>query len=183
MEDYRNFRMYCRVIDKLLSALIYISLIIFPCVTEIILSTQLEKECVFIMLMVCGAIQTIISTIGGFRLGVAWAINVNRTIHIEEKRKYCDDVWCACPTTYRSLFSAGYIIYFLPQWALCNMIIAWVFGSSGMPIYVHILVYLPLMTYVVFLFVGFAFEKAIESEEITCKTNYSEIKNEIVDPK
>jgi hypothetical protein len=95
--------MFClKVSCTMFSSFIYITLILIPWITEIIVVTYQEDEHKIITLLVCGIIQTIISIYGGFRMGVSWNM-------------CCNPVnWSGSPTNYKSLFSPGYVVYFLP---------------------------------------------------------------------
>lgn len=180
--------MYCeqlcgclRIIGRMLSALTFISIIIFPWIAEIILITYQAREHQLITMAVCGSIQTLVAVYSGIRLGIYWTkcgCNDYSKLSLEEKRKFGNlgyDTWCRCPTNYESMFSTGYPIYFLPQWVFTNMIIAWKIGSSaGMPLYVHLMVYMPLMVYLLSLFIGFSYVRATEYEEtLSCAINSS----------
>ena len=112
----------CRVFVKMFSALIYISLIIFPWIIEIIIVTQqTEKQQRITTLVVCGSIQTVIAIYGAFKMGKDCTRSCSAA-NRNEKDDGCSDIWCGCPTDYKSLFTAGYIIYWLPTWLVTNMI-------------------------------------------------------------
>ena len=172
---YRYSKIFCRMF----SGFMYIALILFPWITEIILITQQTNEHRIITLVVCGTLQTIVSIYGGIKMGIfsgkscCVSKNIRKKENFEEEiDELCKEAWCGCPTKYHSLFSSGYVIYFLPQWIATNMIITWALLGQAvvLPLYVHIMTYMPLLVYLPFLFVGCAFQKAIDDE-----SDYSEI--------
>jgi len=168
-----TFFSYLRVAGRMLSAFIYVSLIIFPWVAEIILVTQQTLEHKIITLVVCGSLQTLVSIYGGLIMGIIWGKCCGLG-HSKKKTKtakttedeLCREAWCGCPTDYKSLFSAGYVIYWLPEWIATNLIISWALLGAGhsLPLYAHIMIYMPILVYLPFAFAGCAFEKAMEDE-------------------
>jgi len=159
---------YCclKVSGAMLSSFIYIALILFPWIAEIILVKHQTNEHAIITLIVCGVLQTILSLYGGFKMGSSWVQNVNAAK--TNNKLDCSDIWCECPFNYKSLLSAGYVIYFLPQWVVTNMIISWVLVQIvSLPVYAHIMVYMPLLAYFPALFVGCAYSYSITNNAYT----------------
>lgn len=159
-----------RIVGRMFSGFMYIFLIIFPWVTEIILVSQQTIEHKIITLVVCGSLQTLVSIYGGIIMGITWgkccgfAHGKKKNSHKEDE--LCRETWCGCPTNYKSLFSSGYVIYWLPLWVATNMIISWAILGAGhaLPLYAHIMTYLPLLVYLPFAFAGCACQKAMEDE-------------------
>jgi hypothetical protein len=170
LSQVNNFCCGLRVVGRVFSGFMYIFLIIFPWVTEIILVTQQTLEHKILTIVVCGSLQTLVSIYGGVIMGIMWG-KCCGFAHGKKKNKksedeLCQETWCGCPTNYKSLFSAGYVIYWLPGWVATNMIISWALLGAGhaLPLHAHIMTYLPLLTYLPFAFAGCAYEKAIEDE-------------------
>lgn len=159
---------YSKIIGTMFTGFMYIFLIIFPWVIEIILITQQIPQHQIITLTVCGSIQTIISIFGGFKMGMDSKVNCCSK---KTGKDSCEDIWCGCPTNYRSLFSGGYVLYFLPQWIVANMIISWTLLNHSVvfPLYTHIMIYMPILMYTPFLFIGCAYSKSIEDGYIEIK--------------
>src|SRR4029078_9041062 len=142
----------CRLIKTIGAAVLFIFFIIFPSITELILAANLSYENVLIMLIVCGSLQTLFAMYGAIRLGMTifdTCISYG---------KEWPDFWGKCQCTeLTTLTTGGYIIFTLPQWVLINMSITWHYSiKNSLPLYVHIPVYLPLITYTMFIFVGYA---------------------------
>ena len=114
-----------RVFVKMFSGLIYISLIVFPWVIEIIVATQVTETEKITTFVVCGSIQTVVSIYGAFKMGRALGPCCSKSKNEQEQQDQWDDIWGGSPTDYRSLFTAGYIIYWLPTWVITNMAISW----------------------------------------------------------
>jgi hypothetical protein len=149
-----------------LSAFLYIFLILFPWIIEIIVTSQISYEQSEIAIGICGILQIPIAIYGGYKLG----------IFIYE---LCNDAsatgnhfWCGSFTDFGTFLSGGYILYFLSPWALTNTIILWVIAKKIiLSLYVHMMVYMPLLGYITFIFVGYAVKKAIS------QTDYQPVSN------
>ena len=155
----------CRLPKGLLAILtsfMYVFLIIFPWVVEIIVITQQSEQSQIITICVCASIQMLISLYGGAMLGNAW-----RSTQVSKlpERERCANIWCGSITNYKSLLSAGYIIYFLPQWVCTNIIITWVLNGNKvvLPLYAHLLSYMPFLLYAISIFVGYAVTQTREN--------------------
>ena len=61
---------WMRVLCKMFCTFMYGFLILIPWITEIIVVTQISTEDKIVTVLVCGVIQTIISIIGGLRMGI-----------------------------------------------------------------------------------------------------------------
>ncbi len=158
-KTYQYFKRFLSVF----TAFMYMVLIIFPSVTEIIAITQQDNQQKIYTLITCAIIQIIISIYGGIKLGTDWY--KSKSIP-DQHNTICRNIWCGSFTDYNSLFSAGYIIYMLPQWWLTNAIIAWVLSGNNiiLPFYVHLMIYIPLLIYCPIVFMGYAFAKTAENE-------------------
>lgn len=158
----------------MLVALIYGSFIIVPSITEIILASRLIKENSIIM-GACGVIQTFLSIYLSFRLGTV--INDFNGITPDKCSKLCGEIWYFSPIDWRGLFSVGYVIITLPHWVV-NIFISWVVGSSGMPLYAYLIIYLPLIVFMPAWVVVIAYKKAVHLED-DIKQTYSKLQNDI----
>ena len=169
LETINNVCSCLRVFGIMFTGFMYIFMILVPWIAEIIIVSQQSEEHRIITLLVCGVVQTIISIYGGLKMGVSWfhCVNTNtKTIDYVSRYQMHNDIWCGSLVNYKSLFSAGYIIYFLPQWVATNMIIAWVLlAKISLPLYVHILLYTPLLSYFISLSIGFAYAHAIRNND------------------
>lgn len=156
---------YLTGICAMFSAFIYIVLIMFPWIIEIILVTQQKHPEIIITLTVCGAIQTLISMLGGFKMGMDSRASCVNCIC----KDGCNNIWCGCFTKPRTLFTSGYVIYFLPQWVVTNMIVSWALigANVALPLYTQIMIYTPILVYTPSLFVGYAFQKSGEDGAYT----------------
>jgi hypothetical protein len=88
---------------------IYLVFIILPSITEIILVNQQTYHERTITLIVCASIQTLISILGSFKMGINWMKAVKETTQYT----ICNDTWCGCFTTPESLVSPGFAVYTL----------------------------------------------------------------------
>ena len=156
----------CICFSTIITAFLFMFLILCPSVIEIVIVTQLSKDLKYIVVLVCGCITTLIAIIGGFKLGAS----IPKCCADK-----CDGPCCAfwCGTTEdvpncSSILSPGYIIYSLPQWIVTNMITSWALLGDGIILhfYVHLMIYMPLLMYPIFIFVGWAYEKATKSDYI-----------------
>ena len=157
---YKCFKRFMSVF----TAFMYMVLIIFPSVIEIIAITQQDNQQKNYTLITCAIIQIIISIYGAIKLGTGWYQHKNGP----SEKDICGNMWCGSFTDYNSLFSAGYVVYMLPQWILTNMITLWVLSDSVnniiLPFYVHLMIYIPLLIYLPVVFMGYAFAKTAENE-------------------
>src|SRR5439155_4487718 len=109
----------------------------------------------------CGTLQTLLAIYGGLKCG--FLIYESCNCKKGDDKSICDSFWCGSITDFNSLLSGGYLIYFLPQWVITNAIISWVVINNKviLPFYVHIMIYMPLLVYPTFIFVGYSIKKAV----------------------
>ena len=171
LECVTKGRIYYRCIKMVFSAFMYIFMILFPWIIEIIIVSQISFEKTAIAVLVCGILQTVIAIYGGFQLG---------TLIYEKGKKYdesdkkddddidiCESFWCESPTDFSTLLTGGYIIYFLPQWIVTNIIISWVLSHKFfiLPFYIHLMIYMPLLLYPTSVFVSYSMKKAMSESD------------------
>ena len=143
-------------VESMLCAFLYISLIVFPTIIESILLAQQTSENQIITLLICGIIQTILSINASFRWGFM-SRNSEKYHEEDQSNEYFNKVWCKPITKYDSLFSTSHIVYLLPQWIVTNMISSWALVDHDiiLPWYVHLLIYAPLIVFIIFFTIGF----------------------------
>lgn len=172
LECITKTKSLCKCFGTIFIAFLFAFLILCPSIIEIVVVTQLPKDLKYIVVLACGCFTTLIAIIGGFKLGSSIP---------ECYKNKCNDCCCGknnckfwCGTTkdvpdYSSILSPGYIIYSLPQWVVTNMITSWALLGDGIILhfYVNLMIYMPLLMYPIFIFVGWAYEKATESDYTT----------------
>jgi len=150
-------------------SLLYIGLILLPWIAEVVVATQISFENTIYMLLACGIAQATIAIYGAIRAGNVIICCKDAEEYDKNERKKCREFWCQNCIDCKSIFSGGFIIYFLPQWVLANAIISWVLINNKVviPFYVHLSIYSPLVSYVMFMFVGYAIRCTSETDEYT----------------
>ena len=171
LECITKARSQCKCFNTIFAAFLFMFLILCPSVIEIVTVTQLPKDLRYIVVLTCGCITTLIAIIGGFKLGATipscFADKCNDCCCGKNGCKF----WCTTKDVpdYSSILSPGYIVYSLPQWVVTNMIISWALLGDGIILhfYVHLMIYAPLLMYPIFIFVGWAYEKATDKSDYT----------------
>lgn len=163
-----------QIFGRMMAAFMFAISIIGPSILEIILATQQSKNYNMLMMTLYGGFQAIIAVYLGLRLGIFTIkrITIHYSVCIKEteKQKLLDELddsegMCQCPINYNFIFTIAFMAACLPISVLTNIVISLAIGSTGMPVYVNILVYLPLIMFILFYFVGIAYQKAITIEE------------------
>jgi hypothetical protein len=158
-----------RVMSSIFFSFLYIGLILFPWISEIIVVTQISVEHQVIVVLVCGVVQTLIAIYGSIRCGMivyhCCAKDCDDDYHCSANgRQLVKSFWCGRCTDLSGISSGGYVVYSLPQWVITNAIISWVLATNHpLPVYVHLMVYMPVIAYIVGLFVGYAIKKEVEN--------------------
>jgi hypothetical protein len=162
LECVTRTRTCWRYTSMISSAFLYIGLMLFPFIAECIIASQMTYEHSGIMVLICGIVQTIIAAHGGIRLSLAMYDCCTTKNPKKDNDKHCAAFWCGRPTDFSTLLSGGYIVYALPPWFLTNAIISWVIINNKvvLPFYTHLMIYMPLIAYPTFIFVGYAIKKA-----------------------
>jgi len=165
LECVTKSRIYCRCATMILSGFLYIFFILFPWISEIIVISQISLEHRALVVLVCGILQTLIAIYGGFKCGILIYESCNAKNGKDQS--FCNGFWCGSITDLKTLFTGGYIIYFLPQWIVTNAIISWVIINHSviLPYYIHIMVYMPILIYPISLFIGYSSEKAMSQSD------------------
>ena len=170
-----------RLIFSGVSAFICVSLMLFPWIIEIFVVTHQPFDYKIITMVICGAIQTLLAFYGGIAMGYTkafWHLCNGKSFknlddpELEEQERMC----CPVASKYETLYTPGYILCILPQWVLTNCIISWVLidtrDGPSLPLYVYIMVYLPLVTYIVCFVCG----SAIRTAKNTSDEEYESVK-------
>jgi len=147
-----------KISGKMFSGFMFFFMMFFPWILEIILVSRQTTENGIITLTVCGILQTIIATYGGFKMGISTQQLCSR----EEKDRYVirDSMWCGHFADYKSMFSTGYPIYILPQWVITNIFSSWMYALHGsLPIYTHVFAYMPLIIYIALMTVTYVYSQ------------------------
>ena len=173
LECVTKGRIYYRCIKMVLSAFMYIFMILFPWIIEITIASQISFEKTAIVVLVCGILQTVIAIYGGFQLGtlISQKDKKWRFYNDESDKKddidICGSFWCESPTDFSTLLTGGYIIYCLPQWIVTNIIISWVLSHKLfiLPFYVHMMIYMPILLYPTSVFVSYSMKKAMSESD------------------
>lgn len=180
LAKYNKFRICFKAIGTVMTTILFVIGIFVPWITEIIVASQLTLEQNITTVLVCGILQTIFAILGSLRLGNSIYLccsiesNKNQNAEREDDESFKERAatvwhrfWCGnkkgdC-TNFEMIISGGYTIYTLPQWFATNAIISWVIVDHKIPIpfYAHLLIYTPLLSYIIFPFVGYAIGKAI----------------------
>jgi hypothetical protein len=170
LECITTTRSFWRYTSAILASFTYIGLILFPLVIESVIASQVSFENGETLVFVCGILQSIVAIYGGIKLGMAiyascgnnCCCNSQSDTEITNSNKIWGEFWCGGITEFKSLLSGGYIICFLPQWFVTNAIISWVIVNHKviLPYYVHLMIYMPLLAYPTFIFIGCAIKKA-----------------------
>ena len=155
------------ILSSILVGIMYIGFIILPSIIEIIVVTQQTQEYRPLTLFVCSCFQILISIYGGVRLGMVLftSEHISSILFTNDRCYRCNVLTCNWNfVDYKSMSYPGYSILLLIPWFATNFIIWIEVGPPLIPAFVGILVFIPIATYVVSLFIGYALLFALQRE-------------------
>jgi len=161
--------------SPIFSSFLYVFLLIFPWLMEIIIVHQQSVKFTVNTILFCSAVQTGLSVHGAVTMGYNFfcCCKDRRISIIGEMNKMVDDsadrVWCASPMKLSSLLSPGYIIYFGVPWLLTNIFVTLrlsVNNNTCLPPALYLLIFMPLLVYFPCFAVGSAYRNIIETAKL-----------------
>jgi len=145
---------------KTFTKFVFFGLIIVPSIIEIIVVTQQTLGSRTGTIIICGFLQCMLTAWGGCILGELLSTNRVPSVFCKMMKS---------PTDYKSMLTAEYPMCVLPQWLFTNIIIWFVWMSSGSArdhqpsIIVGFIVFAPIGVYVVAIFMGWMYASRLKS--------------------